>query len=292
MNNQKINFITYGDNEFFIQKRHLINLARKSELFDECIGYSPKDIDREFKNKFSEILNQPRGGGFWLWKYYIIRKSLESMKQNDLLVYSDSGSSFNKMGKERFLEYIDLIKDSDKGNLRFRMEYLENEWTTKEIFNYFNLKPDSSHGTSGQFHATHMIFKKNSNVIAMLDSFEELLNFDPYLITDKYNSFDQIENFKENRHDQSIFSILSKIHGCVEIPKDETCMSEILENQIHFPFISTRRRYTLWEKIRFLIFYFYYLDKTIFFNQRDYWFQRPSMKKKVLYHYHKIRNVT
>ena len=49
MNNQKINFITYGDNEFFIQKRHLINLAKKSELFHECVGYSPKILIENLK---------------------------------------------------------------------------------------------------------------------------------------------------------------------------------------------------------------------------------------------------
>ena len=289
MSNQKINFITYGDNEFFIQKRHLINLAKKSELFDKCIGYSPKDIDREFKNKFSEILSQPRGGGFWLWKYYIIQKSLENMKQNDLLVYSDSGSSFNKMGKERFLHYIDLINNSGKGNLRFRMEFIENEWTTKEIFNYFNLQPNSSFGTSGQFHATHMIFKKNENSLEILNSFRELLNKDPFLITDKYNNNSQIDSFKDNRHDQSILSLLSKIYGCVEVNKDETCMANILENQENYPFISTRRRYTFWQKIRFLIFYFYYINQTLFFNQRDFWFQRPSFKDKIIYHYRKLK---
>ena len=167
------------------------------------------------------------------------------MKQNDLLVYSDSGSSFNKMGKERFLHYIDLINNSGKGNLRFRMEFIENEWTTKEIFNYFNLQPNSSFGTSGQFHATHMIFKKNENSLEILNSFRELLNKDPFLITDKYNNNSQIDSFKDNRHDQSILSLLSKIYGCVEVNKDETCMANILENQENYPFYKERRIYIL-----------------------------------------------
>ena len=121
----------------FYPERHLINLAKKSELFHECVGYSQKILIENLKINFQKysINHELVDSGS---KILYIRKSLESMKQNDLLVYSDSGSSF-KMGKERFLEYIDLINDSDKGNLRFRMEFIENEWTTKEIFNYFNL---------------------------------------------------------------------------------------------------------------------------------------------------------
>ncbi len=287
---QKINFITYGNREFLIQKNHLINLAKKSEFFDYCVSYSPKDLSGQFKKQFSEILSEKRGGGYWIWKYFILNDSFENMNLNDILVYSDSGSSFNNKGEARFKYYIDELNSSDKGTLRFKMDFVENQWTTKEIFNYFDINPESSHGKSGQFHATHMIFKKNENSLEILNSFKELLNKDPYLITDIYNENGQIDSFKDNRHDQSILSLLSKIYGCVEITKDETCMSEILEDQENYPFLSTRRRYTFWQKIRFLLFYFYYINQTLFFNQRDFWFQRPSLKDKIIYHYRKLKN--
>ena len=39
-----------------------------------------------------------------------------------------------------------------------------------------------------------------------------MINFDNSLITDKYDN-NQIEGFKSNRHDQSIFSLISKLSG-------------------------------------------------------------------------------
>ena len=48
------------------------------------------------------------------------------------------------------------------------------------------------------------------NIFGTELSYKKLLNFDPYLITDKYNLDGQIDSFKENRHDQSVFSLLCK----------------------------------------------------------------------------------
>ncbi len=82
--------------------------------FDEVFSYNYSDIDDEFKEKNKHILEQPRGAGFWLWKPYIIKKTLEKIEENDLLFYSDSGilvHSFNSVKdlKNNFSE--ELIKE-------------------------------------------------------------------------------------------------------------------------------------------------------------------------------------
>jgi|TARA_B110000881_G_C18568719_1_gene514324 hypothetical protein len=287
MNFQKINFLVYGSNEFFIQRKHLVRLAKDSGFFNNIFEYKPKDLKKYKKDRYSKILQEKKGSGFWLWKYLFIKESLSHIENGDILVYSDAGSSFNYNAKEKFYQYLDLLNESETGNLRFRMKYIENQWTTREIFNFFNLDPYSDYGLSGQFHATHMIFKKNTNLTQMFNHFEELINHDPYLITDKYNQKNQIDDFKDNRSDQSIFSLLSKIHGCVEIPIDETCISEILDQQEIYPFITTRKRYTLWQKIRFLLIYPYHTRQIIMFNQRKFWFQKPSLLVRIKYKFNK-----
>ena len=91
-----------------------------------------KDIDREFKINFQkysinhEVVDSGSGN-------VIIRKSLESINKMTYWFIQIQAHHLTKWEKKRFLEYIDLINDSDKGNLRFRMEFIENEWTTKEI---------------------------------------------------------------------------------------------------------------------------------------------------------------
>ena len=52
MKKQKIYFITYGDEKFKLSKKHLIGLAKYSGLFEECISFGPKDLDKEFVKKY------------------------------------------------------------------------------------------------------------------------------------------------------------------------------------------------------------------------------------------------
>ena len=85
-NSQKILFITYGDKDFDISKKHLLNLAKKSEIFSQCISYSYRDLSSSFKKKYSKILSEKRGGGFWIWKHHIIKESLDLINENDLIV--------------------------------------------------------------------------------------------------------------------------------------------------------------------------------------------------------------
>ena len=79
MKKQKIYFITYGDEKFKISKKHLIGLANYSGLFEECISFGPRDLSREFVKTYKNILNFERGGGYWVWKHYLLEKVLNEI---------------------------------------------------------------------------------------------------------------------------------------------------------------------------------------------------------------------
>ena len=241
--NQKILFITYGDKDFNISKKHLINLAKKSEIFSQCIAYSYKDLSSDFKKKYSDILSKKRGGGFWIWKYHIIKESLNLVNENDLIVYCDAGTSFNYYAKSRFLEYIEILNSSIYSNFRIESErhHLEKQWTSKELFNYFKINCDSEIGNSVQLEGGHMIFKSNIDTREYLKEYENILNYDQNLITDFYNNKNQYEFFIEGRHDQSIFSMLSKTRGCEKI-QNETKFHDRIDEQYEYPFLSVRKR--------------------------------------------------
>ena len=55
----------------------------------------PKDLDVEFRNKYSNIFLQQRGGGFWIWKHHIISNLLDKISEGDVVVYCDAGASIN-----------------------------------------------------------------------------------------------------------------------------------------------------------------------------------------------------
>lgn len=49
-------------------------MAEKTGLFDRIILYTDKDLPQEITNH--ELMSYKRGGGYWLWKPYIILNAL------------------------------------------------------------------------------------------------------------------------------------------------------------------------------------------------------------------------
>lgn len=255
MEKNKIHFFTFGDSNFKLQKKHLTKLAEHSNFFDKIYSYSPKDIDKKFYQDFELVLKQKRGAGYWLWKYYFINKIIENSKSGDIVIYLDAGSSINYHAKKRYKEYLDILNSSDFGSVSFKEldKNLEFKWTNKELLNYFQCENDKTLLNTPQINASVLMFKNNKHTKNYLEEFIKTIIFDPYLITDKYEK-NQNEGFIENRHDQSISSIIKKLHG-THLLENENQFQEKIEKQYDFPFLTVRRKdYGIKDKINFNLF--------------------------------------
>lgn len=237
-----IHLISYGNKLYNKAKIRLRKEAEKTNWFDSIKIYSPWDLSKEFREKYKNILNQKRGAGYWIWKLDIIKNRLRDISDNDFLIYLDAGCSINAKGKERFYEYIDLLKNSDEGIISFEMQHLEKIWTTKQIFHYFNLEPETEIGNKGQYIGGILIMKKNKKLLYLFNQYEKLLERNKQLITDFYNKKNQNKYFKDNRHDQSILSLLRKINDSIII-QDETWFENFNDKKcLKYPFWATRKK--------------------------------------------------
>ena len=239
---RKIYFCTYADSKKYdISAKHLIKMTKKSGLFSSSVIYTQNDLDVEFKQRFSETLSQSRGGGYWLWKHHVIEKELKKAKENDFIVYSDAGSSFNYHAVKRFNEYIEMLNNSDYGTFRIEglKSHLEKYYTKKEIFDYFDLEPEGSQGNTVQYMGGHLIFQKNDHTYEFLKELRKIIEYKVEFITDFHNKEIQIEEFIENRHDQSLMSIISKLVGTASV-KNETYFEKNSNKQYDYPFLSVR----------------------------------------------------
>lgn len=256
---QKKYFITYGTKDFLIAKSHLVSLAKESGFFDDVISCNQRFLSNDFKNKYRNILREPRGAGYWVWKHEIINNVLNKINKNDIVIYCDAGSSFNYFAKERFELYIDMLNESEFGNFRIECEEKHKEymWTTKQLFDYFSIDKDSDIYQSTQLEATQLIFQKSEHTQNLFMEYSNVLNYDQKLITDDYNNIEQQKGFVENRHDQSIFSLLSKKMGGVIVP-NETHFSHLTNMQKNYPFLAVRKHgHGLLDTVRYI------------FNQND-----------------------
>jgi len=240
-----IHLITYGDNKYKKAKQRILNQAEDFGVFKTIKAFGPDDLTNEFKEKYKEILNMPRGGGYWIWKLDIIKQTMNNINENDYIVYLDAGCTINKLGMNRFNEYINMFNNSESeyGVLSFQMPHLEKLWTTSQIFKYFNIENGDDVSETGQYMSTIIMMRKNNHLRKYIEEFEKCIETDKYLITDNYNEINQLSCFRDNRHDQSISSIIRKKIGSIVI-EDETWYRTFgTEESLKYPFWATRSRH-------------------------------------------------
>ena len=117
----------------------------------------------------------------------------------------------------------------------------EKKWTTKEIFDCFNVGYNSRIANSGQIMATVIILKKNKKSESMINTWLYTLNSNPLVFTDFYNE-KQEDYFKENRHDQSVFSLIRKKNDTILIEDETFFLDYNTTEALKSPFWATRKR--------------------------------------------------
>jgi hypothetical protein len=238
-------FISYGDDKYSNSKNRIKAEAINSGFFDVVNVYGRQDISEEFLEKTKPYIDMPRGGGYWLWKSFFLKKSLDIMNENDYCVYIDAGCSVNPFGLKRLNEYFKLLENKE-GILSFQIQVEEEKYTTGAIFRYFNIADNSDILKSGQIVGGILVFKKCQNTINLINEYYNLAVNETKLFSDENNYAGNSENFVDNRHDQSILSVLRKIYDSVII-EDETYADtmEGWHNLIYnkkIPFLATRIR--------------------------------------------------
>jgi hypothetical protein len=240
---QKNHFITYANQKFINAKRRICNEAINSKWFHTVKGYGPNNLEKNFKQKYNKILSQKKGGGYWIWKLNIIQQKLRDISENDILIYCDAGCHINKSGESRFREYINMLNNSTECIISFQMGHKEKKYTTKQIFDYFKIDINSNIANSGQYIGGILIMKKNDKLLNIFKEYEKILNYNQLLISDHYNRFNKrrFKYFIDNRHDQSIFSVIRKIFGSI-ILTDETYGNFQSNLMKKYPFWAVRKK--------------------------------------------------
>lgn len=169
---------------------------------------SPADIDPRFRQEHEELLSAQRGAGYWLWKPYFIDRLLKQLPLNDTLVYCDSAIVF--MGSVQRL--LDRMGQAEQDILIAGEGFTERQFTHREVFRLMHLD-EPEYTDSPQRFASMLAFR----VTAWSRDFAgQWLSFarDPRLISDPADSLGTANDpeFVDHRHDQSIFSLLSKRH--------------------------------------------------------------------------------
>lgn len=122
--------ITYADRGYNRSSIRNCYTAKTVGGFDGCMIWRRHMLDSQFVNENRGTLDQSRGAGFWLWKPYIILKTLHSVKDGDYVMYADAGSYY-----VADVDPLTRLMEKEKQDiLLFRLKYFERTWTKRDTF--------------------------------------------------------------------------------------------------------------------------------------------------------------
>lgn len=233
-------FVSFADKRYAAQKR--IKHEAEGMCFFDHIVVGDENIweswyAKKYKDRWSE-----RGLGYWQWKSYLIRRTMDHMEEGDYLVYADAGCTLNPRGIPRLQEYLQMVTDSPCGVLGFDQHFREAEWTKADLFAYFNALGDTKYLNHGQVAATCIILQKKPISQKLIDEWFYIMHSHHDLASDDPSLIPNSPNFQANRYDQSVFSLLMVKYGGVELPVEEIFTEGDWEELKDYPIWATRKR--------------------------------------------------
>ncbi len=194
-------YLSYSDEKYEPAKKFACKMAKLIGGFDEVLHASPNDISQDFIKMNAVAFSYKRGAGLWIWKPYIIYKTLSKLNDGDILFYADSGCFV-------FRNICKLILYKMKTNLWCcEIPLIEEEFTKEDCFVQMNLT-DSNFRKSPQRIATYFAIRKCEETIRFI---KEWLKYCQNI--DLLKPAESKGVLISHREDQSIFSLLTKKYG-------------------------------------------------------------------------------
>ena len=184
--------------------------------FDVSTAYdSSVYAETAFETRNQSLLKENRGAGYWVWKPLIIRKALENIEDDDVLIYSDAGKLLLNIGIERPERLAELAKRQPEGFIAgMQFPVARNDhWTKRDAFILMGVD-EPKFREPNQIQVGWSAWTKSDACFKLLDNWQ-LYAEDRRICSDDENVLGQpnYEGFQENRHDQSIYTNLVFQHN-------------------------------------------------------------------------------
>lgn len=171
------------------------------------IPYAPEDLDADFRKDHSDILSIKRGNGLWLWKPYVVLKTLERVNYGDYVFYCDSGAFF--------ISSVEPLIQS-MGNYDVWVSdigFVEEQWTKPEVFRLLKIEDRDDIKKSRQVQASFVLCRKSEYSVKFIRAWLNLCSRTELIMP--LQEGEEHGECIEHRDDQSLLSVCSKLH---EIP--------------------------------------------------------------------------
>jgi hypothetical protein len=216
--------ITFGaGGENFVNARErLVQQAQVMGIFHEIYGFGDKELkrDTDFWSKHGDFVTaNPRGYGYWLWKPYLILKTMSQMRDGDTLLYLDCGCELDPRKRAQMMECLNLVQQDWIMATIWDELCCDVSWCKMDLVEHLDARNTACLCTP-QKQAGMILFVCNDITRDFVRSWYEIACQYSFL-DDTPSISPNLNYFYEHRHDQSIFSLLAKKRGlCANVTLD------------------------------------------------------------------------
>lgn len=212
-NEKLVTLACYSDESYARLQSRLIEINNRNKQFDRVFSYDREWLEStDFYKQHREVLDQQRGGGYWLWKPYLILETLKQLQDGDMLLYMDSGDVF--FGNIRkFL--IDNLKEThiiltESGNI-------QKDYTKRDCFIEMDCD-GAEYWDTNQVEAGVIAMKNSAKTRYIIKTWLDwCCNY--HILDDSPNKKgDNLPTYVAHRHDQSILTNMKVLNNIYTSP--------------------------------------------------------------------------
>ncbi len=243
-----ISCLTNLSNHLFKASREKLNISANHFGVNLIYSHDFEDLkSKPFYYFNKDILAQPKGLGYWLWKPYIILEAMKNLAEGDIVIYSDCGIEIIK----NLNPLIKIAKSKEPIVLFANGNFSKAMWTKRDCFVLMGCDSEQF-WESRHCDAAFCLFRKCDISLRFLN---EWLNFaqDERILTDLQNTcgLPNLPEFIEHRWDQSILSLLAQKYNLnlyrmpsqfgnhyklpqFRVEKEFNCINQLEQNPVNY----------------------------------------------------------
>lgn len=214
--------ISYADGpDVFLKNQNALALSALNKGIDFIYNYRRPHLDAEFVKRNEDVLNKPKGAGYWLWKPYLILKTLQSVPEGSLVVYADSGFIFRKSFEhilDQAMNHDMVLLHSDEPTMGVSANKVK-----RDVWAYLNID-DESHRQGPYIWAAFMVVRNTPASRVFIQQWLDLCQ-NPKLLIETPSDLPEHSEFQNHVHDQAILTALYNKH-----PEGKGLMSYVKES--------------------------------------------------------------
>ena len=238
--------VSFGDASCKGAKKRLLRQSRKSGYFEKVWVWGEGDLDADFvaRNE-NRLLAGSRGFGYWLWKPQVVLQALQMIPDGALLLYLDVGCHIVPHCEQGIEKYLRGVGESESDVLCSVMAHLEKDWAKGDLFDFFGARTNRGVTHTGQRQGGVVLYRKSRRSLSFVREWLSICEDHPDLLDDSPSRSPNLEGFREHRHDQAIFSVLSKIYRASTFDENELMQWDVERTKLPgcFPIEARRDRY-------------------------------------------------